>query len=215
MRSSNRGKALLAGVCILAGSAGWAQQTQKPVVQPATVSTDLALTFAVEQSQVVPGQDSFWFKGGGADAAVTFWKGLGVAASLTGDTASNLAPGVNANKLTFLAGPRYTCTAWKGRAGAADQRRLQIFAQGQFGVTDGFGGFYPASPAFTTSANSFAVQAGGGLNFYLTRSFGIRLIEADYVRTALPNGAANTQNDMRLAFGVTYHFKTGAKRTVK
>ena len=204
MRSSIRGKALLVGVCILAGPAVWAQQTQRPIVQ-SNVSADLALTFAVERAQVVPGQSSFWFKGGGADAAVTFWKGLGVAASLTGDTASNLAPGVSANKLTYLGGPRYTYTAWKGNAGAADQRRLQIFAQGLFGAAHGFDGFYPASPAPTTSANSFAVQAGGGLNLYLTRSLGIRLIEADYVRTALPNGAANTQNDMRLAFGVTYH----------
>jgi hypothetical protein len=204
MRISIRGKALLAGVCILAGSAGWAQQSQKPVAQ-SKVSADLAVTFATERSQVVPGQSSFWFKGGGADAAVNFWRGLGIAASLTGDTASNLAPGVNANKLTYLGGPRYTYTAWKGNAGAADQRRLQIFAQGLFGAAHGFDGFYPASPAPTTSANSFAVQAGGGLNLYLTRSLGIRLIEADYVRTALPNGAANAQNDMRLAFGVTYH----------
>ena len=82
MRSSIRGKALLVGVCILAGPAVWAQQTQRPIVQ-SNVSADLALTFAVERAQVVPGQSSFWFKGGGADAAVTFWKGLGVAASLT------------------------------------------------------------------------------------------------------------------------------------
>jgi len=115
---------------------GWVSSlgpaSQKPVAQ-SKVSADLAVTFAAERSQVVPGQASFWFKGGGADAAVTFWKGLGVAASLTGDTASNLAPGVSANKLTYLGGPRYTYTAWKGNAGAADQRRLQIFAQGLFG----------------------------------------------------------------------------------
>ena len=204
MRRLIRGRMLLVSLCMMAGAAASAQQNQKPASQ-ARVSTDLAVTFAAERSQVVPGQASFWFKGGGADAAVTFWKGLGVAASLTGDTASNLAPGVSANKLTYLGGPRYTYTAWKGNAGAADQRRLQIFAQGLFGAAHGFDGFYPASPAPTTSANSFAVQAGGGLNLYLTRSLGIRLIEADYVRTALPNGAANTQNDMRLAFGVTYH----------
>ena len=81
MRISIRGKALLAGVCILAGSAGWAQQSQKPVAQ-SKVSADLAVTFATERSQVVPGQSSFWFKGGGADAAVNFWRGLGIAASL-------------------------------------------------------------------------------------------------------------------------------------
>ena len=205
MRSTIRGKALLAGVCLLVGSTGWAQQSQKPLAHSAAISTDLALTFAAERSQVMPGQ-SFWFKGGGADAAETFWRGFGVAASITGDSASNLAPGVNANKLTYLGGPRYTYTAWKGNAGATSQRRVQIFAQGIVGTVHGFDGFYPASPAPTTSANSFAVQAGGGLNLYLTKSFGIRLIEADYVRTSLPNGAANTQNDMRLAFGATYHF---------
>ena len=215
MRSTIRGKALLAGVCLLAGSAGWAQQTPKTVPRAVTVSTDLALTFAVERSQLVPSQSSFWFKGGGADAAVTFWRGLGVAASLTGDTASNVVAGVDVNKLTYLGGPRYTYTVWKGQAGASDQRRAQIFAQGLFGAAHGFDGYYPASPSPVASANSFAVQAGGGVNLYLTRSFGIRLLEADYVRTALPNSAANTQNDMRLAFGVTYHFMAGQKKAVK
>ena len=43
------------------------------------------------------------------------------------------------------------------------------------------------------------------MNLYLTRSFGVRLLQADYVRTTLPNAAANTQNDLRLAFGITYH----------
>ncbi len=49
---------------------GLGQQSQKPV-QPAPVSTDLAVTFAVEHSQVVPSQNTFWLKGGGADAALT------------------------------------------------------------------------------------------------------------------------------------------------
>ena len=99
MRRSNRGKVLLVGACMLAGAAGWAQQSQKPV-KPATVSTDLAVTIAGERSQALPGTASFWFKGGGADAAVTFKNGLGIAASLTGDHASNITPGVDANKFT-------------------------------------------------------------------------------------------------------------------
>jgi hypothetical protein len=153
----------------------------------------------------VYGQGSFWFKGGGADAAVTFRNGLGIAASLTGDHASNVTPGLDVNKFTYLAGPRYTWTALQGHAGDTDQRRLQIFGQGLFGWTHGFNGLYPAIPAATSSAGSYAVQAGGGLNLYLTRNFGLRLLEADYVRTALPNGAANIQNDMRLSCGLTYH----------
>jgi len=62
MRISIRGKVLLVGACMLAGASAWAQQSQKPAA-PAKVSTDLAVTFATERSQVVPGQSSFWFKG--------------------------------------------------------------------------------------------------------------------------------------------------------
>ena len=208
MRISSRGKVLLVGACMLAGAAGWAQQSQKPAA-PSKVSTDLAITFAGERSQALPGQGSFWLKGGGADAAMTFWKGLGIAASLTGNTASNVTPGVDVKKITYLAGPRYTWTAWKGNASAADPLRLQVFAQGLYGGAHGFHGFYPASGgAATTNASSQAMQAGGGLNLYLTRNFGLRLLEADYVRTALPNGAANIQNDLWLSAGVTWHFKS-------
>jgi hypothetical protein len=189
----------------LAGATSWAQQSQKPVA-PDTVCTDLAVTFAVERSQAVSSQGSFWFKGGGADAAITFKSGMGIAASLTGDHASNITPGVDANKITYLAGPRYTWTAWQGHATAADNRRLQVFGQALFGWTHGFNGYYPAMPAATSSAKSLALQGGGGINFYLTRNFGVRLLEADYVRTVLPNAAANIQNDMRLSFGLTYHF---------
>ena len=203
MRISNHGISLLAGACLLAGTAGWSQQTQAPMTAPSKVSVDVAATFAVERAQVVPSQCCFWFKGGGIDAGFTFWKGLGLAAALTGDHASNVERGVDVNKISYLAGPRYTFTAWK--AGAADPRRLQIFAQGLFGGAHGFDGIYPAMPAATSTANSFAIQAGGGLNLYLTKSFGIRLIEADYVRDAFPNAAANVQNDMRLSFGITYH----------
>jgi len=204
MRISSRGKVLLVGACLLAGATSWAQQSQKPVA-PDTVSTDLAVTFAVERSQAVSSQGSFWFKGGGADAAITFKSGMGIAASLTGDHASNITPGVDANKITYLAGPRYTWTAWQGHVTAADNRRLQVFGQALFGGTHSFNSYYPALPAATSSANSLAIQAGGGLNLYLTRNLGLRLLEADYVRTALPNTASNLQNDMRLSVGLTYH----------
>jgi hypothetical protein len=145
MRISNRGKVLLVGACLLAGAAGWAQQSQK-LVQKSTVSTDLAITFAGERAQALPGQTSFWFRGGGADAAVTFKSGLGIAASLTGDRASNYTPGANTNKITYLIGPRYTWTAWRGNALAWTDHRLQIFGQGLFGLTYGFNGIYPATP---------------------------------------------------------------------
>ncbi len=202
MRTSSPGRALLVSACILAGAAGWAQQSQKPAPS-AAVSVDLGATFAIERSKLAPDNCCFWFKGGGADAAVTFWKGWGIAATLTGDHAANVAPGVDVNKISFLAGPRYT---WSTRTGA-NQHLLQIYGQGLFGVAHGFDGFYPSSSGATSSANSLGILAGGGLNFYLTEHFGVRPLEIDYVRTAMPNGADDVQNDLRLAFGLTYHFE--------
>jgi outer membrane protein OmpA-like peptidoglycan-associated protein len=193
---------------MMTGLAGWAQQSQKPVAPP-PVSIDLGATFAVERSQALPGSN-FWFKGGGADAAVTFWKGLGLAAAFTGDRASNVTQGVDVSKISFLAGPRYTYTAWTGHASPSVPRRLQIFAQGLFGGAHALDGLYPATDGVTSSASSFAVQAGGGLNLYLTKKWGVRLLEADYVRTQFPNSADDVQNDFRLAAGVTYHLQAAA-----
>jgi outer membrane protein OmpA-like peptidoglycan-associated protein len=77
-----------------------------------------------------------------------------------------------------------------------------------FGGVHGFDGLYPADGGSTTSASSFAIQAGGGLNLYLTKHWGVRLLEADYVRNELPNASDGVQNDLRLAFGVTYHLQS-------
>jgi len=176
-------------------------------VSPAAKGDKIASSVPAASSFALPDPSlsSFWFKGGGADAALTFWKGIGIAASLTGDHSSNITSGVDANKITYLFGPRYTATVWRNNTDAANQRHLQAFGQGLFGRAHGFNGVYPVTGVATASANSFALQVGGGLNLYLSRRFGLRLLEADYVRTLLPNAAADAQNDLRLSFGGTLH----------
>ena len=146
-------------------------------------------------------------QGGGADAAVTWRKGFGLAASLSGSHATDVFSGVDVNKISYLAGPRYTYAAWGKPNGAATKLRYQFFGQGLIGGVYGFDGVYPANSSTTSSANSFALEAGGGFNCYLTKNWGLRLFEADYVWTALPNNADEVQNDLRLAFGVTYHHR--------
>jgi outer membrane protein OmpA-like peptidoglycan-associated protein len=197
MRTSIPGRALFLSAFILAGAAGWAQQNQKPEA----VSTDLGITFATERSKVVPDDCCFWFKGGGADVSFNFWKGWGIAATLTGDHAADVTPGVDVNKISFMAGPRYT---WNARTGA-NQHRWQIYGQGLFGAAHGFDGVYPSGNSFKSSDTVFALQAGSGLNYFFSRHWGLRLIEADYVRTEFPNANDDVQNDLRLAFGVVYH----------
>jgi outer membrane protein OmpA-like peptidoglycan-associated protein len=156
----------------------------------------------------VPNVCCFWLKGVGVDASFNFWKGLGVAGALNNGTSSNVQPGVDVNTFSYMAGPRYTYTAWRGKTKANDDRRLQVFAQGLFGGVHGYSGLYPSVSGSTANANSFVLQTGGGLNYYLTKSLGLRLIEADYVRTGLPNATTDVQNDMRLSFGLSYHFQS-------
>jgi len=66
-------------------------------------------------------------------------------------------------------------------------------------------GVYPSSSGPASTANAFSLQTGAGVNVFLTPRFSLRLIQAEYVRTDLPNGAGNDQNDLRLSFGVVFH----------
>lgn len=207
MRRLIRRCVLLASACLLAvaGTGVWAQNdtTSTPKLQ---ISADLSVNYSLERAKIAPGDcGCFWLQGAGADAAFTFWRGLGLAADFTGEHAGSVAPGVDVNKFAFSTGPRYTYTVWKGHATGTDQRRLQIFAQGLFGYVHGFDGVYPATDGVASSAGSLAIDAGGGLNLFLTRRLGVRLLEAEYLRSALPNNASNSQNDIRLSFGFVYH----------
>ena len=203
-----------AAACLLMRAAAWAQSNPSSTT-PARISSDLSVTYSLERAKVAPGGcGCFWLQGAGLDAAATFWNGLGVAASFTGEHAGNIAPGVDVNRIVFTAGPRYTYTAWKIGTAANDKRQLQIFGQGLFGYVHGFGGVYPAPGGVTSSAGSLAIDAGGGLNLFFTKRLGVRRLEAEYVRSALPNNASNTQNDMRLSFGFVYHFGASATKQV-
>jgi len=200
MRTSICRKVLFAGL-LAAAFSGQAQS--QPGHSPASI--DLAITYSTEHAQLAPGTcGCFWLQGGGADAAFTLWKGFGVAAGVTGEMVSNYAPGVDFSKVSYMGGPRYTFTVWKGEP-TLQRPRLQIFGDGLFGAVHAISGAFPTATGINTTANSFALETGGGLNLFFSRSLGVRLLEVDYVRTQLPNGYAGTQNDLRLAFGVSYH----------
>jgi outer membrane immunogenic protein len=200
MRSSICRKVLVAG-WLAAASAGWAQGGTEPGRRP--VSIDLGITYSTEHAQLAPGTcGCFWLQGGGGDAALTLWKGFGVAAAVTGELVSNYSPGVDFSKVSYMGGPRYTHSGWR-RADVPG--RLQIFGEGLFGAVHALSGAFPSGGGVVGTANSFAFEAGGGVNVLFTRSMSVRVLEVDYVRTQLPNGYANTQNDLRLAVGVSYH----------
>ena len=64
---------------------------------------------------------------------------------------------------------------------------------------------FPGPSGTTTTAGSVAVQAGGD-NLHLTHSISLRMLEADFITTHLPNAANSRQYDVRFSDGVVFHF---------
>jgi hypothetical protein len=201
-------KTLFVGVLLLGASIvnlpAQAQQTARGL---GLQSADLAVTYGAEAGKVAASSNSFWMQGGSIDTAVTLFRGLGLAANLSGERASDVSPGADVNRITFVAGPRYSFNVarlterWLG-----PKHPSSIFGQTLFGTVHAFNGLFPHSDGtLTSSANAFAMQVGGGINVGIARGFGVRIIEVEYLYTTLPNNGTNTQHDLRLTCGVAYH----------
>lgn len=207
MHISVCGKVLLVSVLAAAFTGLWAQAQGVPQKAPALV--DVGLTYAAERAQIAPGNcGCFWLQGGGADVALSLWKGFGPVASITGDRVSDYYPGLDINKISFMGGPRYTHRL-QSRGIEADsikRARLQIFGEALFGGVHAFDGAFPSRTGLTSTANSFALQAGGGINLFFSKPIAVRMLQLDYVRTQLPNNYSKSQNDLRIAFGMNYQF---------
>jgi peptidoglycan-associated lipoprotein len=200
MMKTFRGGALLLGALALASMAQAQQALQR-------LSADVAVTYTTERAKIATeGCACFWLQGGSADVAVPLFRGLAVAANLTGDQSSNIAPGVDISKLTFMAGPRFSLSTGRWtRHLPRWSHATGLFGEALFGTAHGFDSSFPTSSGTKSSANSLSMQFGGGMNVRLARGFGVRAFELDYVRTNFRNSGSNLQNDLRLAIGVTYH----------
>jgi len=204
MRSTTCKAALLAGALALTMHAA---AQQKPWQRVHVESTDVAATFSLEHAQVaLPGGNSFWLKGGSADGSATLWKGLGVAANFTGETASNIQNGVGLSKIAYMFGPRYIFNTSHYTDRYTKQHGTQVFGEALFGGVHAFNSIFPEAGIVSMTANGFSMQLGGGLDVAIAKGFSVRALELDYVHTNLPNNASNSQNDFRIAFGVSYRF---------
>ena len=98
---------------------------------------------------------------------------------------------------TFAAGPRFRLPG----------KKAQPFAQALFGLAHGSGSEFPRSGnGLTTSANSFAFDLGAGADFPVNKRLSVRILQLDYLRTALPNNSNNWQNNLRISAGLTLRF---------
>jgi outer membrane immunogenic protein len=141
----------------------------------------------------------FSMNGGTASIARRFTPSFSIAGEFKGVTNSNVsASGHSLTLLTYLAGPRYLLLPGRGR--------FSPFAQVLVGGVHASGALYAASGSPSGSANAFAASMGGGVDVSLNRHVALRLVEADYLLTLLPNGVNSRQNNLSLSTGVVFRF---------
>ena len=191
--SSSIRNTLLAAIALLITTAAGAQQSSH---QPAG-RIDFALTYSATQANIVGGGNHFWLNGGTAELAARVYGGLGVVANVTGLHQADTGLGVPLNLVITTFGPRYT---W-----VPAHHAVAIFGQGLIGEANGFKGLYPDPLGPTPSSNSLAVQVGGGVDVGLSRHISLRVLQADWLRTQLPNSTTNVQNDLHLGAGIVFH----------
>lgn len=90
---------------------------------------------------------------------------LSIAGEFTGGHANNISLlGQNLTLMTYMAGPRVSHPG----------HRLVPFGQVLFGGAHGSDSYFPTFTSSTSSASSWALSSGGGLDVNLTRRFAIR-----------------------------------------
>jgi hypothetical protein len=189
---------LLMGTATVGTITAGAMPAQVTPAQP-KYPLNVTVTYNATLSNVIT-SSHFWMQGGSVQIHGQLWRGWGVAADIAGAQAGNVnASGVGLDMVTATFGPRYT---W-----SPAHQRYALFGQVLAGIAKGFNSVFPAATGAISSNNSLALVLGGGMNVALSRHVAVRALDADWLRTQLPNGTTNVQNNLRLGAGVVFRFR--------
>lgn len=189
----------LIAIAILLGATMAAAQQGPPAAPSATSGNyDVALGYNYTRANAPPGGCKCFMMNGGfiaADLHLNNW--FGVTGKFTMGHAGDISTlGQDLTLSTFTVGPRFTYRL----------SRMSIFGDVLVGGARGSGSYFPTSTGSSTTASSFAYSTGGGIDLPLTRRIGLRLVDAEYLHTGLPNGTDNSQNQLEISTGVIFHF---------
>ena len=141
----------------------------------------------------------FGLNGGYVSGSYFFKDWLGAEAEVSGSHANNISGlGQDLTLFSFMAGPRVTLP----------HHRLVPFGEVLVGGAHGGDSYFPTGNSYTTSATSFAVSAGGGLDIHLTQRLAVQAFDVQYLHTSLPNGTSNEQNQLMIGAGLVLRFGT-------
>jgi hypothetical protein len=195
MRSTIRRGLLLTGACLIFGPHLWGQQFGSD----SQARLEVAVLYSPLLSNVARA-NRFWMQGGSIQVEGQFWRGLGIEADISGFHAQNASnTGVGLDMVTTTFGPRYR---W-----SSAHQRYSFFGHALLGEANGFNSIFPGADAASATANSLALQLGGGLDLPVKHHLALRAFEADWLRTQLPNADTDVQNNIRLAAGVVIRLR--------
>jgi len=83
-------------------------------------------------------------------------------------------------------------------------RELRNWAEALFGEVHAFNSLFPAPNNVKTSATSFSMQVGGGVDIAVGYGFNFRPVDVYWVHSSLPNNANNIQNNFRIGLGASF-----------
>lgn len=196
-------------VASLVTTAGLSAQAVPAASTSGHQEVDVAVTYTEQYSNLVS-TPTFWQPGGSAEVSAQVYRGLGLAANVTGNNVPNAAnSGIGLSIVSANFGPRYT---YYRPIGAEHKRSVAIFGQGLIGQAWGFNSYFPSMAGVRTDYISFASQVGGGVDIGLSRHLALRVFQADWLRTEFPNANTNVQNNLRLAAGVVFRIPKGGRR---
>lgn len=177
-------------LCLLVVSLGFG------IVTSAQNAADIYLGYSYTRQQYGAGINKFNMNGG--IGQITFSpKWIGFVAEVGGSNVSTINGLPASGQLySYMGGPRFSF-----RHGP-----LQPYVQGLFGAAH----ITPSLQAAlgSTSANSFAMAVGGGLDLKVSHHFAVRLAQLDYFMTRLnsPTNFRFTQNNFRYSAGIVFRF---------
>lgn len=190
-------KTLVAGACIISGLCAWGQGHNNSD-ESKNSAVEIAVNFEAARANTVSAYN-FWMQGGGVQGAGKITQHWSAAADISGlHTGQMPHTGVGLDLITAVFGPRYALTSSGGR--------FKVYGEAMGGAAHGSNSLFPNPNGATSSASGVAVLIGGGLDYRISPRVSLRMLDADWLRTALSNGTTTVQNSLRLGSGAAFHF---------
>lgn len=160
---------------------------------------DLSVGYNNIRANAPPGGcPCFGVNGGFVDGTLRLTDWLGISGEFTGGHSSNISSlGQGLTLTTFTAGPTVSHRF----------RRFTPFGEVLVGGAHGSDSYFPTKVSSSPASSSFAVSAGGGVDFGLNSRFSIRALDMQYLRTSFPNGVNSEQNQLMIGAGFVVKFQ--------